>query len=59
MVYLLYVDDIVLTAASPNLLRCIITALQWKFFMKDLGPLHHFLGKKVQRLGSSLFLSPR
>jgi hypothetical protein len=39
MVYLLlYVDDIVLTASSPTLLRRIINALQQEFSMKDLGP---------------------
>jgi len=54
---LLYVDDIVLTASSPALLRQIIGALQQEFSMKDLGILHHFLGMHVQHLGSNLFLS--
>jgi hypothetical protein len=45
---LLYVDDIVLTASSPALLRRIISALQHEFSMKDLGVLHHFLGMHVQ-----------
>jgi len=54
---LLYVDDIVLTASSPALLRQIIGALQQEFSMKDLGTLHHFLGMHVQHLGSTLFLS--
>ena len=40
---LLYVDDIVLTASFPQLLRRIIVALQQEFSMKDLGELHHFL----------------
>ena len=44
---LLYVDDIVLTASSPHLLRRIISALQQEFSMKDLGELHHFLGVHV------------
>jgi hypothetical protein len=39
---LLYVDDIVLTASSPALLRRIISALQQEFSMEDLGVLHHF-----------------
>jgi hypothetical protein len=42
--YLLYVDDIVLTASSPQLLQRIITSLQQEFARKDLGQLHHFLG---------------
>jgi hypothetical protein len=41
--YLLYVDDIVLTASSTQLLQRIITSLQQEFAMKDLGQLHHFL----------------
>jgi len=51
---LLYVDDIVLTASSPGLLRRIISALQQEFAMKDLGALHHFLGMQVQRSGDGL-----
>jgi len=56
---LLYVDDIVLTASSPGLLRRTIDALQQEFSMKDLGPLHHFLGMHVQHTGSGIFLSQR
>jgi hypothetical protein len=42
MVYLLiYVNDIILTASSMELLRRTISALQREFIMKDLGPLHH------------------
>ena len=41
-VYLLYVDDIVLTASNAALLQRTITVLQREFAM-DLGPLH-FLG---------------
>lgn len=52
IVYLfLYVDDIVLTASSVPLLRRVIAALQHEFSMKDLGPLHHFLGLSVTPSG--------
>ena len=34
---LLYVDDIVLTASSQQLLECVISSLQREFAMKDLG----------------------
>jgi hypothetical protein len=44
---LLYVDDIVLTASSPQLLQRTTMALQQQFTMKDLGPLHHFLDISV------------
>jgi len=56
---LLYVDDIVLTTSSPDLLRRTIRALQQEFSMKDLGELHHFLGMHVQRCGTGLLLSQR
>lgn len=46
---LLYVDYIVLTTSSIDLLRRTISALQREFAMKDLGALHHFLGISVCR----------
>jgi len=56
---LLYVDDIVLTASTSALLRRTIDALQLEFSMKDLGPLHHFLGISVHQHQDGLFLSQR
>jgi hypothetical protein len=47
--YLLYVDDIVLTTSDTALLQRTITTLQCEIVMKDLGSLHHFLGKPTQR----------
>ena len=46
---LLYVDDIVLTASSSQLLQRIQQQLFAEFSMKDLGPLHYFLGISVTR----------
>nr|GEY76926.1 copia protein [Tanacetum cinerariifolium] len=40
---LLYVDDIVLTASSSDLLHWIISALHQEFTMTDLGSLNYFL----------------
>lgn len=37
-------------------LRSIITALHKEFLIKDMGPLHHFLGISVQRHSEGLFL---
>jgi hypothetical protein len=60
MVYLLfYVDDIVLTASSVALLQQTISTLKWEFAMKDLGPLHDFLGVSVQHQAGGLFLTQR
>jgi hypothetical protein len=53
---LLYVDDIVLTALSPELLQRSTTALHKQFVMKDLGPRHHFLGVLVEQQSDDLFL---
>jgi hypothetical protein len=47
--YLLYVDDIVLKASTADLLQRTIIALQREFAMKDLGPLHYFLGITAER----------
>jgi hypothetical protein len=56
---LLYVDDIILTASSTELLCRTISALQREFTMKDLGPLHHFLGITVERRPDKLILHQR
>jgi hypothetical protein len=44
---LLYIDDIICTTLSPELLQCTITTLQQQFMMKDINPLHHFLDVSV------------
>jgi hypothetical protein len=56
---LLYVDDIILTASSTDLLRLITTRLHSEFAMTDLGDLHFFLGISVRRSSDGLFLSQR
>nr|GEY37859.1 ribonuclease H-like domain-containing protein [Tanacetum cinerariifolium] len=54
---LIYVDDIILTASSSDLLKQIISLLHAEFFMVDLVPLNYFLGISVRRTSSSLSLS--
>ena len=54
---MLYVDDIILTALSPALLRRITRLLHSEFAMTDLRDLHHFLGISVTRSSGGLFLS--
>jgi hypothetical protein len=56
---LLYVDDIVLTASSVALLQQLQHRLFAEFSMKDLGPLHYFLGISVTRSKDGFFLSQR
>jgi hypothetical protein len=53
---LLYVDDIVLAASSTVFLQHIIHNLSSAFAMKDLGPLHYFLGVQVRRTKEGFFL---
>ncbi|GJW19428.1 ribonuclease H-like domain-containing protein [Tanacetum coccineum] len=57
--FLLYVDDIVLTASFEVLLQQIIRSLHQEFAMTDLGPLNYFLGISVTRDSSGLFLSQK
>jgi hypothetical protein len=56
---LLYVDDIVLTTSTANLLQRTIVALQREFAIKDLGPLHHFLAITIELRPQGLFLLQR
>ncbi|GKC91550.1 ribonuclease H-like domain-containing protein [Tanacetum coccineum] len=54
---LIYVDDIVLTASSTDLLRRIISSLHKEFDMTDLGRLNYFLGISDTRDSTGIFLS--
>lgn len=54
---LLYVDDIILTGSSSQLLEQIVAFLKTEFHMKDMGKLHYFLGVKVDYNNKSLLLS--
>jgi hypothetical protein len=56
---LLYIDDIILTPSSANLLQHITDRLHSEFAMMDLGDLHHFLGIAVTHPSDGLFLSQR
>ncbi|KAK1616769.1 hypothetical protein QYE76_022286 [Lolium multiflorum] len=56
---LLYVDDIILTATSTDLLRQLTARLRAEFALKDLGPLHYFLGIEVVRRTDGFFLHQR
>lgn len=54
---LVYVDDFVLMGNNPSFLDTFVTNLANWFSIKDLGPLHHFLGVKVIPTNTGLFLS--
>lgn len=54
---LVYVDDILITSSDKSLITTCITHLHDRFALKDLGPLHDFLGVEVASLPSGLHLS--
>nr|GEU33405.1 ribonuclease H-like domain-containing protein [Tanacetum cinerariifolium] len=54
---LIYVDDIILTTSSSDLLKRIIFSLHVEFSMTDLGPLNYFIRISAQRTSSGLFLT--
>jgi hypothetical protein len=56
---LLYVDDIILTASSPDLLQSLTARLHSKFAMTYLGDLSYFLGISVTRSTTGMQLSQR
>lgn len=57
LVLLVYVDDMLLTGSSLALVQSFIQVLGSEFSMKDLGPLHHFLGIEVQTMADGMHLS--
>ena len=58
LIILIYVDDIIVTGTSSNLIDCFIAQLSDNFALKDLGKLHYFLGIEVAWLADgSLHLS--
>ena len=57
---LIYVDDIIITGYVPTDIIALISTLSSVFSLKDLGPLHHFLGIDISTLqDGSLHLSQR
>ncbi|CAL9003048.1 unnamed protein product [Prunus brigantina] len=55
--FLLYVDDIVITASDDRLLQSFIDALGRGFDIKDLGNLHYFLGLQVTSQNKGVHIS--
>ena len=49
VILLLYVDDLVITAPTQNIISWIRRKLHDEFQMTDLGPLRTFLGLEIQR----------
>lgn len=56
---LVYVDDILVTSNHPPSISHLISTLKSEFALKDLGPLHYFLGVEARSTSTGLHLSQR
>ena len=56
VIVLVYVDDILVTGPNSHLCQQFIKQLSSWFPVKDLGPLHYFLGLEVHRSSQGIFL---
>jgi hypothetical protein len=56
---LIYVDDIIVASSSLSTTAELLRNLQQEFALKDLGPLHYFLGIEVSHAKEGIYLSQR
>jgi len=54
---LIYIDDIIITSSNTTTISQLISALHSSFALKDLGPLHYFLGVEATWYEDGLHLS--
>lgn len=59
ILFLVYVDDIILTSSDPQAIQSVLTSLGLTFLVKDLGPLRFFLGLEISHLSTGLHLSQK
>lgn len=59
LIMLIYVDDIILTRSHQLDIDHLIHSLRQQFAIKDLDPLHYFLGVEIVKSGQCLYLSQR
>jgi hypothetical protein len=57
IVLLVYVDDIIVASSSSAVMEALLGDLKSDFALKDLGPLHYFLGIEVNYIADGLYLS--
>jgi hypothetical protein len=58
IIYLVvYVDDIVVTSCSQDVIMTLLQDLRYDFALKDLGELHYFLGIQVTKQRDGLLLT--
>jgi len=54
---LIYVDDIIINSSNTAAISQLISVLHFSFALKDLGPLHYFLGVEATWHEDGLYLS--
>lgn len=54
---LIYVDDMIITGNRSTGISLFMKDLKCAFAIKDLGPLHYFLGIEVRRINNDLYLT--
>lgn len=59
VVVLVYVDDLLVVGNNKAIIKQVKSFLASHFHMKDLGPLRYFLGIKVDRSTTGIFISQR
>jgi hypothetical protein len=57
--FLIYVDDVIVTRPDPMSVNRLISSLQQDFALKDLSPLHYFLGVEALPDPHGMFLTQR
>jgi hypothetical protein len=56
---LIYVDDIIVANSSSSAVDDLLHTLKGNFALKDLGPLHYFLGLEVSHSDDGIHLSQK
>uniref|UniRef100_A0A2N9ENS9 Reverse transcriptase Ty1/copia-type domain-containing protein n=1 Tax=Fagus sylvatica TaxID=28930 RepID=A0A2N9ENS9_FAGSY len=59
IMFLIYVEDIIITGPNSPLIDRLITTLQDDFAIKNLGPIHFFLGVEAINADKGLYVSQR
>jgi hypothetical protein len=54
---LIHVNDIIVTSSSDDAITALLHDLRADFALKDLGPLHYFLGIEVKKIHNGLCLT--